>query len=96
MARKRRNEPSTKVADMPADLWPDDDAWGSPAKAQRRSAWLEDHELSSEYFFRWVPAHLAERRRLAGLPPRGPARRKGRLPREVAALVAKLKAEGRP
>lgn len=83
---------------MPADLWPDLDDWGTPAedaKSRRRSAWLEDHDLAYEYFFRWVPAHRAEQRRLAGMPPRAPARRRGKLPPEVAALVAKALEERR-
>lgn len=58
MARRRRREPTTELAAMPADLWPDLDDWGTPAedaKSRRRSAWLEDHDLAYEYFFAGFP-----------------------------------------
>lgn len=81
---------------LPARLVPDFDRWGSPEEERKgmlRDEWLRDHGLSRQYFFEWVPAHLAERRRLAGLPPRVPARRKGRLPESVRRLLADLETE---
>lgn len=91
MARKRgKPKPEFK---LPSHLVPDLDQRGTPAedrKTELRNAWLEANELSFEYFFQWVPAHLAERSRLADLPPRPPARRRDPLPESVRKLLADL------
>ncbi len=94
MARKR--SPKVPPMEMPAHLIPDFDHWGSPEEERKRvllDEWLDANDLSGQYYFEWVPAHLAERRRLAGLPPRLPARRKGRLPESVRRLLADLETE---
>jgi hypothetical protein len=90
MVRWKRVQDTT-MDQMPADLWPDRDAWGSDVdeeKTRRRNAWLEDHDLSYEWFFVYVPAELEERRNVARLQPRPPARRKGELPESVRRLIA--------
>ena len=94
MARKRSRP--TPVFKLPAHLIPDFDHWGSPAEERKRallSEWLTENDMSRQYFFSYVPAMLAERRRLAGLPPRPPARRKGKLPEAVRKLLADLETE---
>ncbi len=91
MARKQRRKP--EPLKLPARLVPDEDAWGSPAEERKRArldAWLRERDLTEQFYFEWMPAFLAERRRLAGLPPRPPARRKGKLPEAVRKLLADL------
>ena len=95
MAR-RQSRPVPPLV-LPARLVPNFDDWGSPSeerKRARRNEWLEANDLTRQYFFEWVPAHLAERRRLAGMGPRPPARRKGPLP--VVATVADLEKTRNP
>lgn len=89
---KKRGKPKPDFR-LPSNLVPDLDQWGTPTeerKTELRNAWLDANDLSFEYFFQWVPAHLAERNRLAGMPPRPPARRRGRLPERVRRLLADL------
>jgi len=50
-------------------------------------------DQADRYFFEYMPAYLAERRRLAGIPPAPPARRSGPLPDRLKALLASLEAE---
>lgn len=79
------------LEDMPADLWPD--RWNTPVeeeKRRRRSEWLREHDLAGDYFGTWLPAYLAERRRLAGMPPRPLSRRRGPLPAKVRDLLASI------
>jgi hypothetical protein len=90
MVRRRRRS-SLTIEDMPKELFPDHDRWGTPPeerKAALRNAWLDANDLSFEWFFVWAPARLRERERAAGLPPSPPARRTGQLPPEVVAEVA--------
>ena len=78
---------------LPKHLIPNFDAWSSPEEERKRllrSEWLRDNDQEAAYFFEWMPAHLKERRRLAGPPPRIPARRKGPLPEKVRRLLADL------
>lgn len=94
MARKQsRPVPPMK---LPERLVPDYDHWGTPTEEAKRALldeWLRENDLSRQFFFSWAPTHLAERRRLAGLPPRVTARRKGRLPESVRRLLADLETE---
>lgn len=79
--------------ELPPHLVPDYDRWGTPEEEQKReerNQWLAVHDMSEQFFFEWVPAHLAERRRLAGMPPQIPARRRGPLPESVRRLLADL------
>ncbi len=91
MAKKRaRPKPAFKLPSHPI---PDLDLWGTSAeerKTELRNAWLDANDLSFEYFLQWVPAHLAERNRLAGMPPQIPARRRGPLPERVRRMLADL------
>ena len=92
--RQRRPRPPFK---LPAELVPDLDQWGTPAeeaKRARRGEWLRETGQSDRYFFEWMPAYLAERRRLAGRPPPPPARRRGPLPERVRALLESLTESG--
>lgn len=93
MARKARRDRGRFL--LPAELIPYFDVWGTPAEEARRTArdaWLRTSGESGRYFLEWLPGFMAERRRLTGLPPRPPARRKGPLPADVKALVASLEA----
>lgn len=78
---------------IPAGMTPDYQAWGSTAEERkwaRLSAWLRETDQADRYFFEWVPAYLEERRRLAGLPPSPPSRRRGPLPASVRRQLERI------
>ncbi len=92
----RSKERSRGEFKLPPRLVPDFDKWGSPAEEKKtalRNEWLRATGQTDRYFFEWAPAHLAERKRLSGIGPRPPARRKGPLPEQVRRLLAGLEAE---
>lgn len=94
MAKKKR--PTRAPFVLPPELIPDFDQWGTPEeeeKSKRLNEWLRATDNMGRYHFEWVPAYLAERRKLAGLPPRVPPRRKGPLPDRVRRLLASLEAD---
>lgn len=96
---RRKRQRTVTLEQMPAHMWPDYDRFNSPSeekKRRQRSDWLREHDLADDYFQKWLPAYLAERRRLAGLPPRPPARRRGPLPDEVRRLLASIEEEQTP
>jgi hypothetical protein len=94
MARKRRR--AREPFELPAALVPDFDNWATPAEEAKRARldeWLTATDNADRYFFEWMPAFLAERRRLQGMPPRPPARRRGPLPDSVRRLLESLEEE---
>ncbi|MFP3881711.1 MAG: hypothetical protein ACLFWH_05270 [Actinomycetota bacterium] len=91
MARRQRRDRGPFK--LPAKLVPDLDDWGSEAEEEKRrlrNEWLRATDQADRYFFEWLPAYLAERRRLAGRPTPPPPRRRGPLPDRVKALLASM------